>query len=125
MTLPKLAAQLYTVHEHTKTASDLAATLKKVRAIGYQAVQVSTIGPIPDAEVKAMLDDNGLTCCITHDPEPWPGRTSTPSSRDTDCGTAAMPRSAGCRWTIARARRAIGAWCAKPTTSAKSCTRRG
>ena len=72
MTHPVLAAQLYTVREYTQTVCDLAATLKKVRAIGYQAVQISTIGPIPDAEVKAMLDDNGLTCCITHVSVPWP-----------------------------------------------------
>jgi len=72
MTLPTIAAQLYTVREHTQTAAGLAASLKKVAAIGYRAVQISSIGPIPDAEVKAMLDDNGLTCCITHDPEPWP-----------------------------------------------------
>jgi sugar phosphate isomerase/epimerase len=66
MSQPKLAAQLYTVREFTKTAADLAATLKKVRAIGYTSVQISAIGPIPDAEVKQMLDDNALTVCITH-----------------------------------------------------------
>lgn len=68
---PVLAAQLYNVREFTKTASDLAVTLKKIRAIGYTAVQISAIGPIPDAEVKSMLDDNGLTVCITHVRLPW------------------------------------------------------
>ncbi len=46
----------------------LAASLKKIRAIGYTAVQVSGIGPIPHADVKTMLDDAGLVCCITHIP---------------------------------------------------------
>ena len=61
-----LAAQLYTVRQFTQTAADLAASLQKIRAIGYQAVQVSAIGPIADAEVKAMMDDQGLTICNTH-----------------------------------------------------------
>jgi sugar phosphate isomerase/epimerase len=68
MTASRLAAQLYTVREFAQTPQDLAATLKKVRAIGYTAVQVSGIGPIPHADVKAMLDDAGLVCCITHIP---------------------------------------------------------
>jgi len=67
-----LAAQLYTVRQFTQTAQDLAATLKKIRSMGYTAVQISGIGPIPDAQVKSMLDDNGLTCCITHVRAPWP-----------------------------------------------------
>jgi sugar phosphate isomerase/epimerase len=66
MSHPVLAAQLYTVREFTQTAADLAASLKKVKEIGYIAVQVSAIGPIPDAEVKAMVDDLGLKIVITH-----------------------------------------------------------
>jgi sugar phosphate isomerase/epimerase len=63
---PVLAAQLYTVREYTQTAAGLASSLRRVRDIGYTAVQVSAIGPIPDAEVKAMVDDLGLTICSTH-----------------------------------------------------------
>lgn len=66
MTTPVLAAQLYTVRKFTQTAADFAATMQKVRAIGYTAAQVSAIGPIPPAEVKQIADDNGLTICITH-----------------------------------------------------------
>jgi len=66
MSKPILAAQLYTVRDHTQTADDFRATLKKVSEIGYRSVQVSGIGPIPVEEVKAALDDNKLTCCITH-----------------------------------------------------------
>lgn len=66
MSKPILAAQLYTVREHTQTAEDFRSTLKKVSDIGYTSVQVSAIGPIPAEEVKAALDDNNLTCCITH-----------------------------------------------------------
>ncbi len=63
---PKLAAQLYTVREFTQTATGLAESLKKIRDIGYTAVQISAIGDIPDADVKAMVDDLGLTICNTH-----------------------------------------------------------
>ena len=68
MSTSNVAAQLYTVRDFTKTSADFAASMKKVRDIGYQAVQVSAIGPIPDAEVKQIADDNGLTICITHIP---------------------------------------------------------
>lgn len=65
---PILAAQLYTLREFTQTAVSLRDTLLKVRDIGYTAVQLSAIGPIPPETVKAYLDEAGLTCCITHVP---------------------------------------------------------
>jgi sugar phosphate isomerase/epimerase len=62
-----LAAQLYTIRQSTQTAADFADAMRKLRAIGYTAVQVSGIGPtIPPAEVKAMVDDVGLAICNTH-----------------------------------------------------------
>ncbi len=61
-----LAAQLYTVRQFTQTAPDFAASMKKVRAMGYRAVQISAIGPIPPSEVKAILDGEGLVVCNTH-----------------------------------------------------------
>jgi sugar phosphate isomerase/epimerase len=69
---PVLAAQLYTVRDFTQTAAGLAESLRKIRAIGYTAVQISGIGPISDADVKAMLDDAELTVCITHVRAAWP-----------------------------------------------------
>ncbi len=66
MSHPKLAAQLYTIRDYTKTTEDFRASIKKVADIGYTAVQVSGIGPIPHEEVKAITDEYGLTICITH-----------------------------------------------------------
>jgi sugar phosphate isomerase/epimerase len=66
MAKPILAAQLYTIRAHTKTTEDFAASMQKIRDIGYKAVQVSAIGPIAPADVKQITDDNGLTICITH-----------------------------------------------------------
>lgn len=65
-TQPVLAAQLYTVRDFTKTEADFRATMFKIKEIGYTAVQLSTIGPIPAETIKAILDETELTCCITH-----------------------------------------------------------
>lgn len=62
-----IAAQLYTVRDHLKTPQDIAASLKKVKSIGFDAVQVSGLGPIADAELAKMLDGEGLVCCATHE----------------------------------------------------------
>ena len=66
MSHPKLTAQLYTIREYTRTLEDFDNSMKKVAKIGYTAVQVSGIGPIPHKEVKAVTDNYGLKICITH-----------------------------------------------------------
>ena len=50
-----LGAQMYTVREFAKTPADIAKSVKKVRAIGYEAIQVSGLGPIDDKELKKIL----------------------------------------------------------------------
>jgi sugar phosphate isomerase/epimerase len=66
MTESLVAAQLFTLREYTKIPSQLRETLGRVKKIGYQAVQVSAIGPIDPAELASMLSDVGLKCCVTH-----------------------------------------------------------
>ncbi len=68
-----IAAQLYTVRDHTKTAKDFVASMKKISEIGYTAVQLSAVGamnePSPEVtatEAKKILDDNGLKAVVTH-----------------------------------------------------------
>ena len=61
-----IGAQMYTLREFTKTPADIAATMKKVRAIGYKAVQLSALGPIEVGELKKILDGEGLTVSSTH-----------------------------------------------------------
>ena len=68
MKLNQVAAQLYTVREYCKTAVDLALTAKKVRQIGYTAVQISGVGPIPEKEIAEIMRDEKLTICATHEP---------------------------------------------------------
>lgn len=62
-----LAAQLYTIREYTKTPKDIAESMKKIKAIGYDAVQISGLGPIDNKELANILDGEGLVCCASHD----------------------------------------------------------
>ena len=68
MHIAQAGAQLYTIRDHLKTPQDIAASLKKIRDIGYQAVQVSGMGPIPENNLLKLCDDLGLTICATHEP---------------------------------------------------------
>ena len=61
-----LAAQMYTLRDYARTPADIAAALKKVRAIGYEAVQISGLGPVDPAELKTIVDGEGLSICATH-----------------------------------------------------------
>lgn len=61
-----IAAQLYTLRDFLKTPGDIADTFKKVSKIGYEAVQVSGMGPIDPVELKKIADAEGLKICATH-----------------------------------------------------------
>jgi len=62
----RIAAQLYTLREFTRTPKDIESTLKRVKAIGYDVVQLSALGKIDIGELKAILDGEGLKVCNTH-----------------------------------------------------------
>jgi len=68
MHLRQVALQSYTIRAHCQTAADFAASMRRVRQIGYSAVQVSGIGPIPSAEVRRICDGEGLVICASHEP---------------------------------------------------------
>ncbi|OME02501.1 xylose isomerase [Paenibacillus odorifer] len=61
-----IAAQMYTLRDFTKTAEDLRSTFQKVSAMGYEAIQISGIGPIDPKLVKEYADEAGLAICATH-----------------------------------------------------------
>jgi sugar phosphate isomerase/epimerase len=67
MKIKQVAAQLYTVRDFAKTPPEIAQTLKKIRAIGYEAVQLSGLGPMPEKELVALLKGEGLVCAATHE----------------------------------------------------------
>jgi sugar phosphate isomerase/epimerase len=62
----QIAAQLYTLRDFTKTPADIAKTFKRVKQIGYEAVQCSALGPIDASELAKILQGEGLACCATH-----------------------------------------------------------
>ena len=66
MAASQLAAQLYTVRDFTNTPADIATTMKKVKQLGYDAVQCSALGVIDAHELKRIADGEGLTICATH-----------------------------------------------------------
>jgi sugar phosphate isomerase/epimerase len=68
MRTSQIAAQLFTLREHLKTPADIAASMKKVKEIGYEAVQISGMGPIDEAELVKICDGEGLVICATHEP---------------------------------------------------------
>jgi len=56
----KLGAQLYSVRSFLQTEEDLKATFLKIKAIGYENVQLSG-GPRMDAQfLKSVSDEVGL-----------------------------------------------------------------
>lgn len=102
MKLNQVALQLFTLRNFIKTPPDIAKTLKKVKAIGYDAVQVSAMGPIPEADLNKILVDEGLVCCATH--EPGDTIRKQPEKiverlQKLNCRYTAYPWPAGIDWT--------------------------
>ena len=69
----EIAAQLYSLRDETGDRAGLAEALRRVKAIGYDGVQFSTVraveGEDPDtspAEARRMLEDHGLECLGAH-----------------------------------------------------------
>jgi sugar phosphate isomerase/epimerase len=69
----KLAVQMYTLREFTKTAKGFEETLIKVHQIGYEAVQLSAVGAmdgdspaVSAKEARKMMDGTGIRCIATH-----------------------------------------------------------
>ena len=61
-----IGAQLYTLRDFTKTPADIAQALKRVKKMGYNAVQCSALGPIEPAELAKILKNEGLSNVATH-----------------------------------------------------------
>lgn len=104
MKFTQVALQLYTLRDHLQTPADIARTLRKVREIGYPAVQASGLGPIPEAELVAILKGEGLVLCATHEPgdvirkEP---EKVVARLRALGCRHTAYPFPAGVDWSQA------------------------
>ncbi len=62
----KIGAQLYTLHDYTKTLEDFENSLKKVSEIGFKYVQVSGTCDYEPKWLKDKLEKYGLKCILTH-----------------------------------------------------------
>lgn len=61
----RIGAQLYTVRKQMQTLEDFENSMKKVKEIGFQTVQISGT-PLPAKEMRKVLDDLGLQCMLSH-----------------------------------------------------------
>ena len=66
----KIAAQLYNAREYCKTPADIEATLRRVKAIGFNVIQISGFGPCDPDLIAGWVKELGLEACVTH--SPWP-----------------------------------------------------
>jgi len=64
----KIAAQLYNCRDYAKTPADIKTTLEKVKALGFDVVQISGLGPCDPALLAAWVTELGLEVCLTHTP---------------------------------------------------------
>ena len=62
----RTAAQLYTVRKQMQTTQEIEEGFNKLKKMGYNAVQVSGIGPIEPERLKDLADEVGLEICATH-----------------------------------------------------------
>jgi sugar phosphate isomerase/epimerase len=72
----RVAVQMYTLREDTRTGEGFREALRKCAEIGYPAVQLSAVGcmdgerpEVSPAQARAWLDEFGLRCVATH--RPW------------------------------------------------------
>lgn len=64
----KIGAQLYTLRNFMQTPDDIAATLKRVKEMGFDVVQLSGHGPIDPQRLADIVNGLDLDVCITHTP---------------------------------------------------------
>ena len=61
-----IGAQTYTLRDFLKTPADIRSTMKRVRELGYEAVQLSGLGPIDPGELQTIMQGEGLKVAATH-----------------------------------------------------------
>jgi len=67
MSKSTLGLTLFTVRDFCKTTPDVIETLKKIKAIGYEVIQLSAIGEAVDPrDLAKIISDMELTVAVTH-----------------------------------------------------------
>jgi len=67
MSKPVAGVQLWTVRDFCKTMPEIVQTFKKIRKIGYTAVQLSGHGPVDPNDLAKAVKDEGLKVAGAHD----------------------------------------------------------
>lgn len=67
MKLTQVAIQLYTLRDFCKNAADFATTARRLREIGFTAIELGGCGPIPENEIVGIAKGEGLTICSSHE----------------------------------------------------------
>ncbi len=95
--MTQLAAQMYTLRDQCKDAAGIADSCRKLKAMGFDAIQASAghFGDIAAADLKAILDDTGMACCATH--RSWDQLQNVQQEID-------FHQTIGCKYT------ALGGW---------------
>ncbi|MDR0443120.1 MAG: sugar phosphate isomerase/epimerase [Treponema sp.] len=62
----KIGVQLYTVRDYLKNEAEIEASLKRIKAIGYDIVQISGLGPCNFDKLVNLFKETGLEVCGTH-----------------------------------------------------------
>jgi len=64
----KIGAQLYTVRDYTKTPADIEDTLRKIKALGFDVIQISAFGQCDIDLLSSWIKELNLDVCVTHTP---------------------------------------------------------
>ena len=62
----KIGVTLYTVRDSVRTPADIAKTLKRVKSMGYENIQLSALGSVDAKELADIIHSEGLHVCATH-----------------------------------------------------------
>ena len=64
----KIGAQMYTIRDYCRNAEEIEASLRKLKAMGFDLVQLSGLGPCSVDHLAGWLNELGITACGTHSP---------------------------------------------------------
>jgi len=65
----KIAAQLYNCRDYARNPQEIEATLRRVKALGFDVIQISGLGPCDPGLLIDWVQEIGLEVCLTH--MPW------------------------------------------------------
>ena len=64
----KIGAQMFTIRDYTKDERGIEASLRKLKAMGYDLVQASALGPCDADRLAGWLGELGIELCSTLSP---------------------------------------------------------